>query len=261
MQNSFTTTKAYCKINRFLLEIQKSIQKEPQTSNAALSQTLSHVDQILESTPLDPRPARVTNYAFQAFLNTVKNEIKIEMPEYLYFTSSFGNFVRMDYGTGHEMNFLCFTYVLTSKETLKINEVFHLLSDYFRIVRKAINKFNIEPAGSLGIWGVDDFQLLPFLLGSAEMAATGIRLGSTMGCYKEAEEYVRKTKGRHFERDATFLASFRTKKWGDVNRILNRKYYENVLNRSVVVQHFIFCEFLENERVEESFYRNFEGGI
>ena len=92
-----------------------------------------------------------------------------------YFIDSFGNPDRVDYGTGHEATFLGFLYVLTSLGYFNdcgaattndanivaagmvpeiVTEVF---AAYFELVSKLHSVYVMEPAGSHGVWGLDDY--------------------------------------------------------------------------------------------------------
>ena len=74
---------------------------------------------------------------------------------------SFGSHERIDYGTGHELNFVVFLFclfkmgVLTS-EDLKaaVNCVFQ---KYMTLMRLIQSSYMLEPAGSHGVWGLDDY--------------------------------------------------------------------------------------------------------
>ena len=91
-----------------------------------------------------------------------------------YLLDSFGSYERIDYGTGHELNFVVFLYclfkmgVLKAPEDLKpaINKIFER---YLQLMRKIQVVYMLEPAGSHGVWGLDDYQHLAFLFGASQL--------------------------------------------------------------------------------------------
>ena len=74
-----------------------------------------------------------------------------------YLVDSFGSYERIDYGTGHELNFVVFLLCL-------VNKVFQR---YLELMRKVQLIYVLEPAGSHGVWGLDDYQHLAFLFGAS----------------------------------------------------------------------------------------------
>ncbi|EDO07387.1 Phosphotyrosyl phosphate activator (PTPA) family protein [Babesia bovis T2Bo] len=93
-----------------------------------------------------------------------------------YFLRSFGNPVRIDYGTGHEMQFILFLKVLYDCGIIKDADLsgvaLNVMSSYFKLIQHLIDRYNLEPAGSKGVWGLDHFQFMPFLLGSAQLVSS-----------------------------------------------------------------------------------------
>ncbi len=93
----------------------------------------------------------------------------------VYLGESFGNDTRIDYGTGHEMNFALFLMALFKCGALKSDDLksvaIKVFNEYLRVARKLQLTYKMEPAGSHGVWSLDDFQFLPFIFGSGQLTS------------------------------------------------------------------------------------------
>ena len=91
----------------------------------------------------------------------------------VYFKESFGNKTRIDYGSGHELNFTVFLLCLFQLDFFSQNDfqavVTRVFADYIALCQKLQLVYNLEPAGSQGVWGLDDFQFLVYYFGSAQL--------------------------------------------------------------------------------------------
>lgn len=114
-----------------------------------------------------------------------------------YLADSFGSFVRIDYGSGHEVNFLAWLAYLTrlgffegsqmaqpsqtaassSKTTAgpvastaeEAQLALVVLPLYLQVVWGLQDRYALEPAGSHGVWGLDDYQFVPYMIGAAQL--------------------------------------------------------------------------------------------
>lgn len=128
---------------------------------------------------------RFGNKAFRTWLERVRTNaseqikafctvpgFELSIPEIeVYLVESFGHYERLDYGTGHELSFIAFLFCLFKmgvllQDDLKptINCVFQ---KYLLLMRIIQEKYCLEPAGSHGVWGLDDYQHLAFLFGAS----------------------------------------------------------------------------------------------
>ena len=91
-----------------------------------------------------------------------------------YLGESFGNEVRIDYGTGHETNFAIFLFCCCKAEIVDPRHdlaglILKAFNTYIVTMRELQEIYMLEPAGSHGVWGLDDYQCLLFLGGSAQL--------------------------------------------------------------------------------------------
>lgn len=120
---------------------------------------------------------------------TAESELKA------YFLGSWGSGQRLDYGTGHELSFLAFLAAIWKldgfpKSDRGVEERAIVLGviepsvnpvppsslptdpefSYLQLVRSLIKTYTLEPAGSHGVWGLDDHSFIPYIFGSAQLS-------------------------------------------------------------------------------------------
>lgn len=96
-----------------------------------------------------------------------------------YLADAFGSFVRIDYGTGHELHFVAwlgFLYRLGVFDEAHAEErlALEVIPAYLRVVWHLQDRYALEPAGSHGVWGLDDYQFVPYILGAAQLRDTSL---------------------------------------------------------------------------------------
>ena len=175
-----------------------------------------------------------------------------------YFMDSFGNPFRMDYGTGHELNYLCFLYVLYKAGLFTEDDFPYLaLNTFFKYVifmRKLQTNYVLEPAGARGVWGLDEYQFVPFIFGASqlinnkEITPKGVLDDNILKMYKDeyiyldCVDYIKSVKsGASFSQYAPILESItNAKNWEKIAKGLVKMYQDDVLGKIVIIQHFYF---------------------
>lgn len=250
---------------------------------------LGRIAGIIDEVPLEEEDQRYGNKAFVTFVDRIKKEGRSLMRKNLptketaidesdyevlqkYLQASFGNQTRIDYGTGHSLNFFCFLIVLHILRIVDDSSMFTALEHYFAISRTVILKYQLEPAGSHGVWGIDDYQLLPFLLGSSQfcrrtdMDYLSLLRSEHRGlCYAKALRFVHLHKTytslkysfeeriAHYDTLELSAEAFKTHSptiyaltdvpFGKINRGMVKMYDNVVLSKYVVIQHFISSKY------------------
>ncbi|KAH0455508.1 hypothetical protein IEQ34_015540 [Dendrobium chrysotoxum] len=240
----------------------------------ALSSLLSLIetlDKWIEEIPPLPHSSRYGNPAYRSWHDKLSNEgISLILPlltsdelrpaadELLpYLLDSFGNASRIDYGTGHETNFAAFLYCLARLGLIKEEDypalVTRVFVAYLHLMRRLQTMYCLEPAGSHGVWGLDDYHFLPFIFGSAQlidhkyMKPRSIHNPDILDnfsneyMYLACVAFVRKVKKGAFGEHSPMLDDISgVPTWTKVNSGLLKMYKAEVLEKVPIMQHFLF---------------------
>lgn len=179
-----------------------------------------------------------------------------ELSEYL--KTSFGNETRIDYGSGHEAHFLVLLYCLWKVGVYGEEDdedlVLLVFPAYLNVTRLLQKKYMLEPAGSHGVWGLDDYSFLPFLWGSSQLLNSkrippSVISDDTMlaDCreeylYLDAIAFIKELKtGPFFEHSPMLFDISQVKEgWPKINQGMIKMYKGEVWNKRPVIQHFLF---------------------
>ncbi|KAI9202325.1 uncharacterized protein BJ171DRAFT_514718 [Polychytrium aggregatum] len=189
-------------------------------------------------------------------------EANAEVSSYLLL--SFGNRKRIDYGTGHEANFICFLFCLEKIGLITSDDypavVFRAFWRYILLMRSLQQAYWLEPAGSHGVWGLDDYHFLPFLFGSAQLTDhRHIRPKSIHDpdileqfskdyMYLACIDFINSVKTESLRWNSPMLDDISgVKKWSKVNEGMIKMYRAEVLNKLPIMQHFRFGSLIQFE--------------
>ncbi len=234
---------------------------------------LEGVERLLEQHPPIAQPQRFGNKAFRSLhASLVANSSSLVagvLPEHLqtaavelapYLMGSFGNPTRLDYGTGHETSFLVLLVCLDRLNLFAadagdyVNCVLRVFDRFVRLCRSIQRRYSLEPAGSHGVWSLDDYQFIPFLWGSAQLIGNSSSLSPSSVLAKEtarresadylycaAIDFIHTTKtGQFFEHSPTLHNISGVATWEKINGGMFKMYSVEVLGKVPIVQHFLF---------------------
>ncbi|KAJ6607935.1 hypothetical protein B0H10DRAFT_2178364 [Mycena sp. CBHHK59/15] len=222
--------------------------------------------------PVENAASRFGNPAFRTFYDRVSEmapalhatlpiptEARAEVGT--YFVEAWGNRARIDYGSGMELNFLCWLMCLERLGVVHASDhaalVVRVFWRYIRIMRVLQSTYWLEPAGSHGVWGLDDYHFLPFLFGAAQLRGHKYIRPKAIHDSEVVEEYA---KDYIYFACIQFINSIKTaslrwhspmlddisavKTWDKVNSGMVKMYTAEVLHKLPVMQHFLFGSLL-----------------
>ena len=276
----FSSSPTYSLILSFVFSLSESVRDKKISSidlasaDSTIHKILSILNSIEETIthcpPTDQGGSRFGNPAFRDFIDSISIQSQPwhcrlglisqssieEVSTYLH--HSFGNRQRIDYGSGHELNFviwlLCLNRLsLLPKSTFSALTLF-VFPRYIKLLRRLQSTYYLEPAGSHGVWGLDDYHFLPFLFGASQLLhhpyIRPLSIHNECVLEEEGDEYLYLNMVRFTVASKTVKGLKWTqpmlddisgaKDWEKVEQGMRRMFVKEVLGKLPVMQHFMF---------------------
>eukprot|EP00002_Diphylleia_rotans_P010422 TRINITY_DN2087_c0_g1_i2.p1 TRINITY_DN2087_c0_g1~~TRINITY_DN2087_c0_g1_i2.p1 ORF type:complete len:241 (-),score=44.02 TRINITY_DN2087_c0_g1_i2:779-1501(-) len=194
---SFRESRAYYEIVSFIERVSASVVGKKIRDECYVSEFLQGLISVLETimkwveeiAPHEVGLSRFGNTAFREWQDKLIRESDTLLSTFLpepvvveakgYLLGSFGDYQRIDYGSGHELTFL--SMLLVFEKIGLVSEPDHpalilrVFQKYLKVMRALQVTYWLEPAGSQGVWGLDDYHFLPFLFGGAQLSGFLLR--------------------------------------------------------------------------------------
>lgn len=181
----------------------------------------------------------------------------------IYLQESWGNAGRIDYGSGMELNFLCWLLLLVKLGILELPRdapalVLRIFWQYIELMRVIEAEYWLEPAGSHGVWGLDDYHFLPFLFGSSQLYNHRFLRPSSIHdeelvddnapkyMYFSCIQSINAVKTESLRWHSPMLDDISSvKTWSKVNEGMAKMYRSEVLLKLPIAQHIFFGTLLD----------------
>lgn len=273
----FHDTTAAANFLGFVVSLSESIRSHKISDSCHLSPTVSALvsllqtlSQFVDEIPPAAQSSRYGNHSYRTWHSKMVENAESFMLQFLpqdmrcatleiipYFIDSLGNESRIDYGTGHETNFVAWLYCLARLGLIKEEDyqavVSRVFVKYLDLMRKLQLVYCLEPAGSHGVWGLDDYHFLPFVFGSSQlidhkyMKPKSIHNEDILESfaneylYLSCVSFVKKVKKGPFSEHSPMLNDISgVPNWNKVNTGLLKMYKAEVLGKVPIMQHFLF---------------------
>ncbi|KAM4634517.1 serine/threonine-protein phosphatase 2A activator [Polymixia lowei] len=280
-------SQAYADYMGFVLTLNESVKGKKLTCEYKVSETieklldlLDTLDRWIDETPPVDQPSRFGNKAYRAWYAKLDQEAEALVsavipadqleaaPEIaVYLKEAVGNSTRIDYGTGHEAAFATFLCCLCKVGALMVDDqlaiIFKVFNRYLIVMRKLQKTYRMEPAGSQGVWGLDDFQFLPFIWGSSQFIdhptleprhfvdEKVVNEHHQDYMFLECIKFINEMKTGPFAEHSNQLWNISAvPTWSKVNQGLIRMYKAECLEKFPVIQHFKFGSLLSIQPVK-----------
>lgn len=235
---------------------------------------LSRLNELITLTPPAQGPRRFGNMNCRVWHDKIEEEVDFLLKANLpikdttelkyYLLNSFGSRMRLDYGTGHELSFIAFIGGLIQLDILNLDEIsgldlLEIFASYYDITKRLILDYSLEPAGSHGVWGLDDHFHFIYILGASEfidnklappvqqvLSATNINFLKSSNLYVNSVAFIYKIKTGPFKEHSPIIYDIHSTVylWKKVLKGLLKMYEVEVLSKFPVVQHFWFSNVL-----------------
>ncbi|KAL2165528.1 hypothetical protein VTH06DRAFT_829 [Thermothelomyces fergusii] len=286
----FLSSPTYTLILSFVFGLSDAVADRPISSVAdadlspavrAVLAVLDEIDALCADTPPeDQGGSRFGNRAFRVFLDKVRRRAPAWHADLLrplsltataaaaaaaelsaYLCRSFGNRARIDYGSGHELNFFMWLLCLRQLGLLRAAPgpdsaavALRVFARYLAVARRVQGAYYLEPAGSHGVWGLDDYQFLPFLFGASQLRGHAFLTPRAVHRELALEQFgpdylylgqvafVNSTKTvRGLRWHSPLLDDISgAKSWAKIEAGMRRMFVHDVLGKLPVMQHFLF---------------------